>query len=103
MTTERTYLSSNLHQILMCLSLPNDCDCQADACDVAGRKDVTMIARFAGRMTGQAAGYVSAIRSKFSAFTETSELTDVRTVPASDMFLFLALTCNSSDATVSHH
>lgn len=61
------------------MSLPYAAEYQADACDLTGRKDVTTIARFAGRMTGQAAGYVSAIRSKFSAFTETSELTDVRT------------------------
>lgn len=44
---------------------------------VLGRKDVTAIARFTGRLTGQAAGYISAMRSKFSAFTETSELTDL--------------------------
>eukprot|EP00208_Stichococcus_sp_RCC1054_P006346 CAMPEP_0206142548 /NCGR_PEP_ID=MMETSP1473-20131121/17347_1 /ASSEMBLY_ACC=CAM_ASM_001109 /TAXON_ID=1461547 /ORGANISM="Stichococcus sp, Strain RCC1054" /LENGTH=62 /DNA_ID=CAMNT_0053537587 /DNA_START=36 /DNA_END=221 /DNA_ORIENTATION=+ len=39
-----------------------------------GHKDITGAARLAGRLTGQAAGYLSAARSKFSSFTQTAEL-----------------------------
>ena len=44
---------------------------------ITGHKDITGAARLAGRMTGQAAGYLAAARAKFSSFTQTAELAQV--------------------------
>ena len=56
-----------------------------------GPKDLPIIARNLGRLTGSAAAYVSRARSKLSAFAEEAEVTQARHVPAAVLVFRLHL------------